>query len=388
MKEISDGLYYVGVDDTEIDLFEGILPVKHGMAYNSYVVCGEKCAVLDSVDAHFGEKWLENVKKTLGERKPDYIVVLHMEPDHSANVFEFTRQYPEAKVVGNNKTFVMLNEFFGEDYADRRVVVKDGDSLDLGGRSLKFIFAPMVHWPEVMTCYDDKSKSLFSADAFGKFGTLSCDEKWEDEARRYYFAIVGKYGMQVQALLKKLSLYQIERICPLHGPILSDNLGYYLGLYNKWSNYDPEEKGVLVAYSTVYGHTEKAVDMLCNELEKRGVKAQKCNLIRTERTYCLAEAFRFSAIVLATTTYNGEMFPTMREFVDCLTERNFKNRVVGLIENGSWAPFAAKAMQAKLEGCKDLKFVEPYVKIRSALNDESERELKALAEALAAALKS
>ena len=387
MNQISEGLYFVGVDDEKIDLFEGILPVEHGMSYNSYVICGQKTAVIDSVDAHFGDKWLKNVEQALGGKKPDYIVVLHMEPDHSANIFEFTQKYPEAIVVGNNKTFVMLGEFFGTEYAERRIVVKDGDSLDLGGRTLKFIFAPMVHWPEVMTLYDEKSKTLFSADAFGKFGALSHDEEWKSEAQRYYFAIVGKYGVQVQALLKKLSAYEICAICPLHGPVLKENLGYYLGLYNKWSAYEPTKDGVLIAYSSVYGHTKAAVQMLAVELEKRGIEAEICDLVRTERTVCISKAFEYSAIVLATTTYNGEMFPAMREFLDCLTERNFKNRIVGLMENGSWAPFAAKAMLAKLENCKDLKFAEPFVKIRSAINAQSEGEIKSLAGNLSALLK-
>ncbi len=390
MKELVKGIYYVGVSDKNIDLFEGNIPVPDGMAYNSYVVRGEKTAVIDSVDQKFGEEWLKKVEKTLGGVQPDYIVVLHMEPDHSANVFKFTQKYPKAQVVGNSKTFVMLKEYFGTDYADRAVTVKDGDELDLGGKSLKFVFAPMVHWPEVMTAYEATTKTLFSVDAFGKFGSdvdggsdIGGGE-WEEEARRYYFAIVGKYGVQVQSYMKKLAPYAIERICSLHGPVLDKGLDKFLGLYAKWSAYEPEEDGVFIAYSSVYGHTQKAVERLEEELKAKGVKVKVLNVIRTDYTYCIAEAFRYSKIVLATTTYNGDIFPNMREFVDCLVERNFKNRKVGIIENGSWAPFAAKAICAKLEKCKDLEYVEPFVKIRSALSDESLNELLTLADALVA----
>ena len=381
--EISEGIYYVGVDDEKIDLFEGILPVKHGMAYNSYVIMDEKCAVMDSVDGHFGDEWLKNVEKALDGRAPDYIVVLHMEPDHSANVFAFTQKYPAAQVVGNAKTFVMLSEFFGTDYAERRIVVKDGDKLSLGRHELTFVFAPMVHWPEVMTAYESHTKTLFSADAFGKFGANSHEEEWEDEARRYYFAIVGKYGVQVQALLKKLSAYDIRTICSLHGPVLKSDISRYVQLYSRWSSYEPETDGVLIAYTSVYGHTQAAVNLLKEKLLQRGVKAEAYDIVRTERTYLIAEAFRYSKAVFATTTYNGDVFPAMREFIACLTERNYKNRTVAFVENGSWAPFAAKAMQTEFEKCKNLVFAENNVKIRSALNAESAAQIEALADELA-----
>ncbi len=382
MKEISDGIFYVGVDDTHIDLFEGILPVPNGMAYNSYVIKDEKCAVMDSVDAHFGKEWLQNIESALEGSKPDYIVVLHMEPDHSANVFEFAKKYPEAKVVGNFKTFVMLEEYFGTDFADRRLVVKDGEKLNLGKHELTFVFAPMVHWPEVMTAYESFTKTVFAADGFGKFGALCNDEPWDDEARRYYFAIVGKYGAQVQSLLKKLSAFEIKTICSLHGPVLKENLGHYLDLYSKWSSYMLETDGVFIAYSSVYGHTEAAAQKLAEMLKKRGVKVEIGNLIRCDKTYCIAQAFKYGKIVLATTTYNAEIFPAMREFIDCLVERNFRNRTVGLIENGSWAPLTNKAICAKLEKCQNLTFTQNNVTIRSALNDKSIAQLDALADEL------
>lgn len=382
MEEIKKDVFYVGVDDKEIDLFEGILPVRHGMAYNSYVIKDEKCAVIDSVDSHFKDEWLKNVEEALGGASPDYIVVLHMEPDHSANVYAFTQKYPRAKVVGNAKTFVMLQEFFGTDYDGRRVVVKEGDKLSLGKRELTFVFAPMVHWPEVMTAYESSDKILFSADAFGKFGARSYEEEWESEARRYYFAIVGKYGAQVQALLKKLSAYDIATICSLHGPILSENLGYYIDLYSKWSSYAPETDGVLIAYSSVYGHTKAAAELLENLLKNSGVKVECFDIVRTERTFLIAKAFEYSKAVFATTTYNADIFPAMREFLDCIAERNYGKRTVAFIENGSWAPVATRAMQAKLEKCKDLVYAENAVKIRSALNDESKAQIEALAREL------
>lgn len=382
MKEIANGIYYVGVDDTQINLFEGILPVPNGMAYNSYVIKDEKCTVMDSVDARFGKEWLQNVESALQGSKPDYIVVLHMEPDHSANVFEFAKKYPEAKVVGNFKTFVMLEEYFGTDFADRRVVVKDGEKLNLGKHELTFVFAPMVHWPEVMTAYDSFTKTVFAADGFGKFGALCNDESWDDEARRYYFAIVGKYGAQVQSLLKKLSAFEIKTICSLHGPVLKENLGHYLDLYSKWSSYLPETDGVFIAYSSVYGHTEAAAIELAKRLKDKGVEVEICDLVRTERTYCIAEAFKFAKIVFATTTYNAEIFPAMREFIDCLVERNFQKRTIGLIENGSWAPLTNKAICAKLEKCKNLNFAQNTVTIHSSLNENSLAQIDALADEL------
>lgn len=382
MKEIKNGLFNVGVDDTEIKLFEGILPVKHGMAYNSYVIKDEKCAVIDSVAAGFGSVWLKNVDEALDGAKPDYIVVLHMEPDHSANVFEFAKKYPETKVVGNFKTFVMLQEYFGTDFADRRVVVKDGEKLNLGKHELNFVFAPMVHWPEVMTAYESFTKTLFAADGFGKFGALCHDEFWDDEARRYYFAIVGKYGAQVQTLLKKLSTFEIKTICSLHGPVLKENLKHYIELYSKWSAYQPETDGVFIAYSSVYGHTKAAAEKTAALLKERGVEVEICDIVSAERTYCIAEAFKFNKVVFATTTYNAEIFPAMREFIDCLVERNFQNRTIGLIENGSWAPFAAKAIRSKLEKCKNLTFAEPTVTVHSALNEKSLAQIEALAEEL------
>lgn len=381
--QIASGIFYVGVDDKNIDLFEGILPVEHGMSYNSYVIKDEKIAVIDSVAENFGEDWLKNIENVLLGAKPDYIVVLHMEPDHSANVFEFTKRYPQAKVVGNFKTFVMLKEYFGTDFADRRVVVKDGEKLNLGKHELNFVFAPMVHWPEVMTAYESYTKTLFTADAFGKFGANSHKEEWDDEARRYYFAIVGKYGVQVQTLLKKLSAYETETICSLHGPVLKENINRYIELYSKWSAYQPETDGVFIAYSSVYGHTKTAAEQLYEKLVKSGIKAEICDVVRTERTYCISEAFRYSQTVFATTTYNGDIFPAMREFIDCLAERNFQNRTVGVIENGSWAPFAKKAIFAKLEKCKNLNYTETTVTIHSALDGESLAQLDRLAEELA-----
>lgn len=377
---IAEGIYNVGVEDTQIDLFEGYLPVPDGINYNSYVIKGEKIAVMDSVDARFCNEWLENLDKILKGAEPDYMVVLHMEPDHSASVYEFAKKYPGTLIVGNSKTFVMLGEFFGTDFADRRVVVKDGDKLDLGNHELTFIFAPMVHWPEVMTAYESYTKTYFSADAFGKFGAVSKGGKWDDEARRYYFAIVGKFGLQVQALLKKVSAYDIKTICSLHGPVLRENLSHYLELYSKWAAYQPETDGVFIAYTSVYGHTKAAVEKFADKLKELGVKVEVCDVVREERTYCIAEAFKYSKIVFATTTYNGGIFPAMREFIQSLTERNFRGRKVGLIENGSWAPFAVKTISGMLENSKDITYAETSVKIRSALNEQSLSELYALAE--------
>lgn len=378
--DIAEGIYNVGVEDTQTDLFEGYIPVPDGINYNSYVIKSDKIAVMDSVDAHFSDEWLNNLEKTLNGAKPDYLVVLHMEPDHSASVFEFAKKYPETVIVGNSKTFVMLGEFFGTDFSERRMVVKDGDNLSLGKHELTFIFAPMVHWPEVMTAYERHTKTFFSADAFGKFGAVSKGGEWDDEARRYYFAIVGKFGLQVQALLKKVAAYEIKTICSLHGPVLKEDLGHYLGLYAKWATYEPEIDGVFIAYTSVYGHTRSAVEKFADKLTGLGVKAEVCDVVREERTYCLSEAFRYSKIVFATTTYNGGIFPAMREFIQSLTERNFRNRKVGLIENGSWAPFAVKTITNMLENCKDITYAETSVKIRSALNGQSLAELNTLAE--------
>ena len=381
MNEFLKDTYYVGVNDHEIDLFEGMYKVPSGMSYNSYVIKDEKIAVMDSVDADFGEEWLKNISETLGYRSPDYIIVLHMEPDHSANIARLAEKYNKATVVGNMKTFVMLKEFFGTDYEERRLVVKDGDKLPLGKHELTFVFAPMVHWPEVMTAYDSYTGALYSADAFGKFGALDCDEPWEDEARRYYIGIVGKYGMQVQSLLKKLSDFAINAVCPLHGPLLTENLGKYIELYRKWSAYEPEKKGVLVAYTSVYGHTRTAALRLAEELKARGVEVEALDIAREDRAFCVAEAFRYSALVLATTTYNGDIFPAMREYIDCLAERNFQSRKVAFVENGRWAPYAAKAMAAKMEKCKNLVYLR-QVRIRSSLNEESLAEIKVLADEL------
>lgn len=381
--KISETIFNAGVNDYKTDLFEGQYIVPNGMAYNSYVIIDEKTAVFDTVDARFGDEWLGNVKKILGSRKPDYLVVLHMEPDHSANIANFLKEFPSAKIVGNAKTFVMISEYFGNDFANNRVVVNENDILPLGKHNIKFVFAPMVHWPEVMLGYEETEKILFSADAFGKFGALDAKEEWDGEARRYYIGIVGKYGIQVQNLFKKLAGVQIGKICPLHGPVLSENLAHYLDLYNKWSSYTPETEGIVIAYTSVYGNTGKAVELLKNLLEEKGAKnVVLYDLARSDRALCVAEAFRYSKTVLATTTYNGDVFPAMREFLEELTERNFQNRTVAIIENGSWAPVAAKAVLKRLEKCKNLAFAENTVTIRAALNAESEAKLAALAEEL------
>ncbi|MGN0814985.1 MAG: FprA family A-type flavoprotein [Candidatus Coproplasma sp.] len=374
---------YVGVIDKDIDFFEGIYKVPEGVTYNSYVIIDDKIAVMDAVDQNFGDEWLANINKATGGKAPDYLIVQHMEPDHSANVKKFADEYPDALIVGNNKTFVMLSEYFGTDFAERRVVVADGDKLSLGKHELTFIFAPMVHWPEVTFTYDSYNKTLFSADAFGKFGTYDGIENWDDEARRYYIGIVGKYGKQVSAALRKVLAYNIGNICPLHGPVLGGDLSHYLGLYTKWSGYEAEEEGVLIAYSSVYGHTKEAVNLLKEELINRGyTNVKTCDLVRCDRSECVAQAFRYSKLVLATTTYNADIFPAMREFLDCLSERNYQNRVVGLIENGTWAPVVAKLMKAKLEKCANLNFLDAQVKIRSNLDAESKAQIVALADAL------
>lgn len=384
MKTVTENVYYVGVDDTSIDFFEGMYRVPDGVSYNSYIIKDEKTAVFDSVDARFCDVWLKNVEAVLCGSAPDYIIVQHMEPDHSACIKAFTDKYPSAVVVGNTKTFVMLSEYFGEDYAHRRVAVNDGDELSLGAHTLKFIFAPMVHWPEVMFTYDKLTGTLYSADAFGKFGALSasCDD-WTDEARRYYTGIVGKYGVQVGSALKKLGGLDITAIAPLHGPVLSGGkLDNALSSYSKWSAYMPEEKGVLIAFSSVYGHTAQAAMLLLKELFKRGVKAKAVDLIREDWAECVAQAFRFSGLVVATTTYNADIFPAAREFIDRLTERNYQNRVVAFVENGTWAPVCAAKMKVKFDSCKNIVYAENGVKIRSALNDESVGQLCALADEL------
>lgn len=383
MRKIFDWLFNVGVDDFNIDLFEGMYKVPNGIAYNSYVIKDEKIAVFDSVDAAFGDEWLKNIECCLKDKVPDYIVVLHMEPDHSANISKFMDKYPTVKIVGNSKTFVLLEAYFGKDFAANRVLVNDGDTLSLGKHSLRFVFAPMVHWPEVMMAYEPTEKVLFSADAFGKFGAYDAKEEWDDEARRYYIGIVGKYGMQVQALLKKLSGCGINCICPLHGYVIKENLEHYISLYDKWSSYSPEEDGTLIAYSSVYGHTKTAVLKFAELLKAKGEKVVVYDIARSDMSLCIAEAFRYSKLVLATTTYNGDIFPCMREFIECLTERNYQKRFIAFIENGSWAPVAANKMRAKFEKSKCITFAENSVKIRSALNAESLSQIEALAEELA-----
>lgn len=378
--EITKDIKYIGVNDRNIDLFEGQYVVENGMAYNSYVITDDKIAVMDTVDRHFGEQWLENLKAVLSGRKPDYLVVQHMEPDHSANIVNFLNTYPDAKIVASAKAFVMMGQFFGRDFSDCAVVVKEGDTLSLGSHILNFIAAPMVHWPEVIVTYDSTDKVLFSADGFGKFGALDADEDWACEARRYYFGIVGKYGAQVQALLKKASALDIKTIAPLHGPVLFENLGYYLDLYNTWSSYQPESEGVMIAYTSVYGNTKKAAELLKSELEALGCKnVTISDLAREDMAEAVEDAFRYDTLVLATTTYNADIFPFMKEFINHLTERNFQKRRVGLIENGSWAPTAAKTMKKMLEGCKELEFAETTVQIKSSLSEQSREQISALA---------
>lgn len=381
--EITKDIKYVGVNDHEIDLFEGQYIVENGMAYNSYVVLDEKIAVFDTVDARFTHEWLDNIQNAVDGRQPDYLIVQHMEPDHSANIMNFVKAYPEAKIVASAKAFTMMAQFFGTDFSDKAVIIAEGDTLSLGKRTLNFVAAPMVHWPEVMVTYDSCDKVLFSADGFGKFGALDVDEDWACEARRYYFGIVGKYGAQVQNLLKKAAGLEIEKICPLHGPILTENLGYYIGLYNTWSSYAVETEGIVIAYTSVYGNTKKAVEKLAEMLKAKGCPKVVINdLARCDMAEAVEDAFRYSKIVLATTTYNAEIFPFMRMFIEHLTERNFQNRVVGLIENGTWAPLAAKAMKGMLENSKNLTFTDTTVQIKSALNEDSNAQLEALAEEL------
>lgn len=381
--KINDAVLYVGVNDHATDLFEGQYAVPNGMSYNSYVILDEKIAVTDTVDASFGAEWLHNVKTSLNGKKPDYLIVQHMEPDHSANVTAFAAEYPDAKIVATPRAFVMMKNYFGTDFPDRQIVAEDGGELRLGKRSLRFIHAPMVHWPEVTLVYDETDKILFSADAFGKFGALDVDEEWACEARRYYFGIVGKYGVQVQNLLKKAAALDIRTICPLHGPVLTENIAYYIGLYDVWSKYETESEGVFIAYTSVYGNTKKAVEYLANALKNAGCeKVVVADLARSDMTEAVEDAFRYGKIVLATTTYNGDIFPFMRDFLNRLTERNFQNKTIGFIENGSWAPVATRIMQGKLEKCKNLRYAENTVKILSAMTDETRKSLDALAEEL------
>lgn len=385
MKQITEGIVGIGVDDREIDLFEGQYPVPNGMSYNSYVIFGDKVAVMDTVDRRFVEKWLDNLDGALGGRKPDFLVVQHMEPDHSAGVKAFAEKYPDAKIVGNTKTFVMLAQYFEDlDLETRKIVVADGGTLDLGNRTLTFVFTPMVHWPEVMMTYDAATGTFFSADAFGKFGASDADEYWTDEARRYYIGIVGKYGVQVQSALAKAAKLDIARICPLHGPVLTSDLGSYIGMYDTWSKYEPEDKGVTVAYTSVYGHTEEAAKLLAGELTARGVKTEVFDLARCDISAAVASAFRYDRLALATTTYNGDIFPYMRTFIDHLTERNFRGRTVAMIENGTWAPMAAKVMKGMLEGSKDITYAS-VVTLRSAVGAAGKAAIAALADELAKA---
>jgi len=380
--EISKDIRYVGVNDHEIDLFEGQYVVPNGMAYNSYVILDEKIAVMDTVDRRFQAEWLSSVERELNGRQPDYLIVEHMEPDHSASILAFTEKYPNAKIAASARAFIMMKNYYGSDFPERQIVVGEGTTLELGAHTLTFFGAPMVHWPEVIVTYDSKDKVLFSADGFGKFGATDTDEDWACEARRYYFGIVGKYGAQVQSLLKKVLNLEIACICPLHGPVLKENLGYYLDLYNTWSRYGVESEGVLIAYTSVYGNTKKAVELLADELQKQGEKVVLCDLARSDMAEAVEDAFRYGKIVLATTTYNGDIFPFMREFIHHLTERNFQNRRVAFIENGSWAPMATRTMRSMLEGCKNLQYTLATVKILSAMTEENKAEIKALAKEL------
>ena len=376
---ITNDIKYIGVNDHDIDLFEGQYDVPNGMAYNSYIILDEKIAVMDTVDARFTDEWLGNIKTVLGDKAPDYLVVQHMEPDHSANITSFANAFPKAKIVSSSKAFAMMKQFFNLELGERSVVVGEGDTLSLGKHMLNFVTAPMVHWPEVIVTYDSLDKVLFSADGFGKFGALDVDEDWACEARRYYFGIVGKYGAQTQALLKKAAGLDIEIICPLHGPVLKENLGYYINLYDTWSSYKPEEEGVVIAYTSVYGNTRNAVMLLAELLKAKGEKVVVNDLARCDMAEAVEDAFRYDRLILATTTYNSDVFPFMKEFINHLTERGYKNRKLGFVENGSWAPVATKVMLKMLEGSKNLEYCENNVKLLSALNDESRAQLEALA---------
>ena len=381
--KITNDIRYVGVNDHQVDLFEGQYVVPNGMAYNSYVILDEKVAVMDTVDRNFTHQWLDNIQNTLGGRKPDYLVIQHMEPDHSANIANFLKVYPDATVVSSAKAFTMMKQFFGDDYADRRIVVGEGSTLTLGKHTLAFVTAPMVHWPEVIVTYDTTDKVLFSADGFGKFGALDVEEDWACEARRYYIGIVGKYGPQVQALLKKAAGLDISIICPLHGPILTENLGYYINLYDIWSSYRVESEGIVVAYTSVYGHTKAAVELLVQKLQAKGCpKVVVHDLARTDMAEAVEDAFRYGKLVLATTTYNADVFPFMKEFIHHLTERNYQNRTIALMENGTWAPLAAKVMHSMFDGCMNLTFTDTTVRLLSALNDDSKAQIEALTDEL------
>lgn len=377
--KITQDVRYIGVSDHDLDLFEGQYKVPDGMAYNSYVILDEKIAVFDTVDKKFGDEWLDNLKNELNGRTPDYLVVLHMEPDHSANIAKFAGVYKDAKIVSSAAAFRMMKAYFGDEFADRRVVVKEGDKLELGKHELTFVGAPMVHWPEVTVAYESSEKLLFSADAFGKFGAFDVKADWACEARRYYFGIVGKFGVQAQNLLKKAATLDIAKILPLHGPLLTENLGYYLDLYNTWSSYGIESEGVTIAYTSVYGHTERAVRMLKEEIEKAGVKVAVHDLARCDESEAVEDAFRYGKLVLATTTYNASIFPFMQNFINALTERNYKNRKIGLIENGSWAPTAAKIMRAAFENSENIEFCPTTVKIVGAVSEENEEQIRSLA---------
>ena len=382
---ITKDIRYVGVNDHEVDLFEGQYVVPNGMSYNSYVILDEKIAVMDAVDANFVEEWLGNIRAALNGRKPDYLIVQHMEPDHSAGIDDFLAAFPEAQVVSSGKSFVMMQQFFGQDYADRRIAVGEGDTLKLGKHTLHFVTAPMVHWPEVIFTYDSADKVLFSADAFGKFGALDVEEDWACEARRYYIGIVGKYGVQVQNVLKKAAALDIAAICPLHGPVLTENLGYYFNLYDIWSSYRVESEGVVIAYTSIYGHTKAAVELLAETLKAKGCPKVVINdLARCDMAEAVEDAFRYGKLVLATTTYNGDIFPFMKEFIHHLTERGYKNRTIGMIENGSWSPIAAKMMAKYLEGSKNITYTDTTVKIFSAMNDENRNQIEMLAKELMA----
>lgn len=380
---VTEDIRYIGVNDHDVDLFEGQYTVENGMSYNSYVILDEKVAVMDTVDAHFGVEWLQNLETELNGRRPDYLVVQHMEPDHSANIAVFMEAYPEAQIVSSAKAFVMMQQFFGTDFPERKIVVGEGSTLKLGRHTLTFVTAPMVHWPEVIVTYDSTDKVLFSADGFGKFGALDVEEDWADEARRYYIGIVGKYGAQVQALLKKAAALDIAIICPLHGPVLNENLGYYLDKYNTWSSYAVEDEGVVIAYTSVYGHTKEAVEELAEKLNQRGCpNVVVADLARCDMAEVVADAFRYSKLVLATTTYNATIFPHMQNFIDHLTARNYQGRTVGVIENGAWAPMAAKVMKKMLETSKNLTYTDTTVTVKCALNDASRAQIDALADEL------
>ena len=380
---ITNDIRYIGVNDHDIDLFEGQYIVPEGMAYNSYVIIDEKIAVMDTVSADFGEEWLANLENVLGGRKPDYLIIHHMEPDHSANIDKFVNAYPEATIVGNAKTFEMIDQFFGSGLCKNKLAVKNGEMLSLGRHELTFLFAPMVHWPEVMMSYDAADKALFSADAFGKFGALDCqDKEWDCEARRYYMGIVGKYGMQVQAVLKKAAALDIKMICPLHGPVLTGDLSHYMSLYDIWSSYGVESEGVCIAYTSVYGNTKRAAELLAKKLEERGCKAAISDLARCDMAEAVEDAFRYGKLVLATTTYNADIFPFMKQFIDQLTERHYQNRTLGFIENGTWAPAAAKIMKAMFEKSKNINYIDTTVTLRSAMTEENAEAIDRMAEEL------